>query len=42
MLTASQLLAIYAVLEVRLGRDHPLTRAVKRAHDHRTKENPHA
>ena len=33
-LTAGELLAILAVLRVRLGKDHPLTRRVQDLHDH--------
>ncbi len=40
-LTAGELLAILAVLLVRLGKDHPLTRRVKALHDHAQPEGDH-
>ena len=41
-LTAGELLAILAVLIVRSGKDHPLTRRVKDLHDHTQPEgDPH-
>lgn len=40
-LTASELLAILAVLIVRLGKDHPLTRRVRDLHDHAQPEGDH-
>lgn len=40
-LTAGELLAILAVLIVRLGKDHPLTRRVQSLHDHTKPEGDH-
>ena len=40
-LTVGELLAILAVLIVRLGKTHPLTRRVQALHDHTQPEGDH-